>query len=182
MARILVVDDTAFMRLRLNNLLTEAGHEVLEAENGQQAVERYAEAKPDLVLMDITMPVMDGLTALEQIRSQYPEARVIMCTAMGQQALVLRALKAGAKDFIVKPFEPQRVLTAVQRVLGGWGRTRRGAPSPGGTPGGRGRPGAGSGGRQRRDAAAPRAAHQPAPGRPPAPGGDRRDPGDGPPA
>ncbi|MFO7245970.1 MAG: response regulator [Bacillota bacterium] len=119
MARILVVDDTAFMRLRLNNLLTEAGHEVLEAENGQQAVERYAEAKPDLVLMDITMPVMDGLTALEQIRSQYPEARVIMCTAMGQQALVLRALKAGAKDFIVKPFEPQRVLTAVQRVLGG---------------------------------------------------------------
>jgi len=82
-------------------------------------VERYAEAKPDLVLMDITMPVMDGLTALEQIRSQYPEARVIMCTAMGQQALVLRALKAGAKDFIVKPFEPQRVLTAVQRVLGG---------------------------------------------------------------
>lgn len=119
MARILVVDDTAFMRMRLNNLLSEAGHEVVEAEDGQQAVERYGELRPDLVLMDITMPVMDGLTALEQIRGQDPSAVVIMCTAMGQQSLVMRALKAGAKDFIVKPFEPERVLTAVQRALEG---------------------------------------------------------------
>ena len=117
MARILVVDDAAFMRLRLKNLLNEAGHEVFEAEDGQQAVEQYGATQPDLVLMDITMPVMDGITALEQIRTNDPNARVVMCTAMGQQSLVMRALKAGACDFVVKPFQPERVLEAVRRAL-----------------------------------------------------------------
>lgn len=119
MARILVVDDAAFMRLRLATLLQEAGHTVIEATNGAEAVEQYQREKPDLVLMDITMPVMDGLAAIEAIRGADPDARIIVCSSMGQQAIVLRAIQGGAKDFIVKPFQPERVLGAVARVLGG---------------------------------------------------------------
>ncbi|HEX8941050.1 MAG TPA: response regulator [Candidatus Limnocylindrales bacterium] len=117
MARILVVDDAAFMRLRTAKVLAEAGHEVLEAENGRLAVEIYRRERPDAVLMDITMPEMDGLEALTEIRSGDPAARVAMLTAMGQQAIVLDAIKRGARDFVVKPFAPDRVLAAVARLL-----------------------------------------------------------------
>ncbi|HEY8415703.1 MAG TPA: response regulator [Thermaerobacter sp.] len=118
MARILVADDAAFVRLRLSALLTEAGHTVLEATNGQEAVEQYKRERPDLVLMDITMPVMDGLAAIEAIRQFDPQARIIVCSSLGQQAIVLRAIQSGARDFIVKPFQPERVLGAVARALG----------------------------------------------------------------
>jgi two-component system, chemotaxis family, chemotaxis protein CheY len=117
MAKILVVDDAAFMRLRAAKLLVEAGHQVLEAENGRMAVETYLRERPDCVLMDITMPEMDGLEALAEIREKDPQARIAMLTAMGQQAIVLDAIKRGAKDFVVKPFAPDRVLAAVAKLL-----------------------------------------------------------------
>lgn len=117
MALILVVDDAQFMRLRLNKILSDSGHEVVEAANGLEALEQYEKHSPDVVLLDITMPEMDGLTALKEIKSRDPNATVIMCSAMGQQALVLEAIKAGAKDFIIKPFEPERVIQAVSKVL-----------------------------------------------------------------
>jgi two-component system, chemotaxis family, chemotaxis protein CheY len=117
MAKILVVGDAAFMRMRATKLLTEAGHEVIEAENGRMAVELYARERPDCVLMDITMPEMDGLEALEEIRKQDPSARIAMCTAMGQQPIVLDAIKRGARDFVIKPFQPDRVLAAVAKLL-----------------------------------------------------------------
>lgn len=119
MARILVVDDAAFMRLRLATLLQEAGHTVIEAGNGAEAVEQYRRERPDLVLMDITMPVMDGLAAIEAIRAEDPEARIIVCSSLGQQSIVLKAIQSGARDFVVKPFQPERVLGAVARALGG---------------------------------------------------------------
>ena len=118
MARILVADDAAFMRMRLHNLLAEAGHTVLEASNGAEAVEQYQKERPDLVLMDITMPVMDGLQAIDAIRRIDPEARIVVCSSLGQQSIVLQAIRSGARDFIVKPFQPDRVLGAVQRALG----------------------------------------------------------------
>ncbi len=117
MAKILVVDDAAFMRMRAAKLLVEAGHEVLEAGNGREAVDAYAAETPDCVLMDITMPEMDGLQALKEIRDNDPEARISMVTAMGQQSIILEALKSGASDFIVKPFDKDRVLAAVNRML-----------------------------------------------------------------
>jgi two-component system chemotaxis response regulator CheY len=117
MAKILIVDDAAFMRLRAAKLLVEAGHEVLEAENGRLAVETYLRERPDCVLMDITMPEMDGLEALAEIRLNDPHARVAMLTALGQQAIVLDAIKRGARDFVVKPFAPGRVLAAVNKLL-----------------------------------------------------------------
>jgi two-component system chemotaxis response regulator CheY len=117
MARILIVDDAAFMRMRAARLLSEAGHEVLEAENGRIAVEVYRREHPDCVLMDITMPEMDGLEALAEIRSQDPTARIAMLTAMGQQPIVLDAIKRGARDFVIKPFQPDRVLAAVAKLL-----------------------------------------------------------------
>jgi len=117
MARILVVDDAAFMRVRAAKVLEDAGHEVAQAENGLQAVSKYGEWRPDAVLMDITMPEMDGLTALKEIKKIDPAARVAMVTAMGQQAIVMEALKAGAKDFVLKPFQPDRVLSALQKIL-----------------------------------------------------------------
>ncbi len=117
MARILVVDDAAFMRLRAAKLLVEAGHQVLEAENGRLAVEVYVREHPDCVLMDITMPEMDGLEALAEIRQNDPHARVAMLTARGQQAIVMDAIKRGARDFVVKPFAPDRVLAAVNKLL-----------------------------------------------------------------
>ena len=118
MAQVLLVDDAAFMRLRCARLLQEEGHEVLEAANGREAVEVYQTHRPDAVLMDITMPEMDGLEALRAIRAIDPQARVAMLTAMGQQAIVIEAIKCGARDFVVKPFERERVLAAVAKLIG----------------------------------------------------------------
>lgn len=116
--RVLIVDDAAFMRMMLKDILTKNGYEVVaEANDGTQAVEMYKEHKPDLVTMDITMPEMDGITALKEIRAFDGEANVIMCSAMGQQAMVIEAIQSGAKDFIVKPFQADRVLEAVQKTL-----------------------------------------------------------------
>ncbi len=117
MARVLVVDDAAFMRVRAAKVLMDNGHEVAQAENGIEAVKKYAEWHPDAVLMDITMPEMDGLTALKEIRKIDPQARVAMVTAMGQQAIVMEALKAGARDFVLKPFQPDRVLGALAKMV-----------------------------------------------------------------
>ena len=117
MAKVMVVDDAAFMRLRACKVLQDNGHEVLQAENGADAVRQYAEHRPDAVLLDITMPEMDGLQALKEIRKIDPLARVAMVTAMGQQAIVMEALRAGAKDFILKPFRPDRVLGALNKLL-----------------------------------------------------------------
>ena len=116
---ILVVDDAAFMRMMIKDILTKNGYNVVgEAENGAKAIEKYAELKPDLVLMDITMPEVDGIAALKKIKSLDPGAMVIMCSAMGQQAMVIEAIQSGAKDFIVKPFQADRVIEAVKKVVG----------------------------------------------------------------
>ena len=116
---ILICDDAAFMRMMIKDILTKNGYTVAgEAENGLKAVEKYAELKPDLVLMDITMPEMDGIQALKKIKSTDPAASVIMCSAMGQQAMVIESIQAGARDFIVKPFQADRVLEAVRKVVG----------------------------------------------------------------
>ena len=116
--RVLVVDDAAFMRMMLSDHLTKAGFEVVgHAENGQVAVGKYKELKPDLVTMDITMPEMDGIQAVKEIRKADPQARVVMCSAMGQQHMVMEAIQAGARDFIVKPFDPTRVVQAVTKAL-----------------------------------------------------------------
>ncbi len=117
MATILVVDDAAFMRMRCAKLLKENGYDVLEAENGAEALEVYKKSKPDAVLMDITMPEMDGIAALKALREMDPNARVAMVTAMGQQSIIMDAIKIGAKDFVVKPFEKERVLEAVEKLL-----------------------------------------------------------------
>lgn len=116
MATILVVDDAAFMRMRMSKILTEAGYSVVQAENGVDAIEKYKGTSPDAVLMDITMPEMDGLTALKEIRAIDPNARVAMVTALGQQQIVLEAVKSGARDFLVKPCEGDRVLAAVSKL------------------------------------------------------------------
>ena len=116
---ILICDDAAFMRMMIKDILTKNGYNIAgEAENGAKAVEKYNELKPDLVLMDITMPEMDGIQALKKIKEADPGASVIMCSAMGQQAMVIEAIQSGAKDFIVKPFQADRVLEAVQKVVG----------------------------------------------------------------
>ena len=116
---ILICDDAAFMRMMTKDILTKNGYTVVgEAENGAKAVEKYAELKPDLVLMDITMPEMDGIQALKKIKEADPSATVIMCSAMGQQAMVIESIQSGAKDFIVKPFQADRVLEAVRKVVG----------------------------------------------------------------
>ena len=116
---ILISDDAAFMRMMIKDILTKNGYNVVgEAENGARAVEKYNELKPDLVLMDITMPEMDGIQALKKIKENDPSALVIMCSAMGQQAMVIESIQAGAKDFIVKPFQQDRVLEAVKKVVG----------------------------------------------------------------
>ncbi|WNS77275.1 response regulator [Bacillus sp. DTU_2020_1000418_1_SI_GHA_SEK_038] len=118
MARILIVDDAKFMRITLSNILKKANHEIVgEGENGKEAVQLYDALLPDLVTMDITMPEMSGLEAVKEIKRQYPSAKVIMCSAMGQQKMVVEAIELGAKDFIVKPFDEGRVLEAVNRVL-----------------------------------------------------------------
>ncbi len=116
---ILVCDDAAFMRMMIKDILTKNGYAVVgEAENGAKAVEKYLELKPDLVLMDITMPEMDGIQALKKIKELDAGASVIMCSAMGQQAMVIESIQSGAKDFIVKPFQANRVLEAVNKVVG----------------------------------------------------------------
>ena len=119
MARIMVVDDAAFMRMMLKDILTKGGFDVVgEAENGLKAVEKFKELSPDLVLMDITMPELDGIGAVKQIKALDPAAKIIMCSAMGQQAMVLESIQAGAKDFIVKPFQADRIIEAVTKIIG----------------------------------------------------------------
>ena len=118
MANVLVVDDAAFMRKVLKDALTGGGHAVVgEASNGQEAVDRYQELRPDVTTLDITMPEKDGLAALREILSFDPSARVIMCSALGQESKVLESVKAGARDFIVKPFNADRVVEAVSKAL-----------------------------------------------------------------
>lgn len=118
MTKILIVDDAEFLRVRISKMLIGDGFEVSEAENGLKAIDAYKTNKPDLVLMDITMPEMDGLTALKELRKSDPNAKVIMLTALGQESVVLEAVKSGAKDFIVKPFERDRVMSAITKLLG----------------------------------------------------------------
>ena len=119
MAKILLVDDAAFMRMMLKNTLSQAGYtDLIEAEDGVKAVEAYTAEKPDLVFMDITMPNKDGLDTLKEIKAMDPGATVVMCSAMGQETMVMDSIKSGAKDFIVKPFKPERVLSTVKKILG----------------------------------------------------------------
>jgi two-component system chemotaxis response regulator CheY len=116
--RILITDDALFMRVTLKNILTKEGYEIAgEAANGRESVELYKATRPDLVTMDITMPEMDGISAVREIRSFDPHAKIIMCTAMGQKNMVMEAVTAGARDFIVKPFQPEKVLEAVHKLL-----------------------------------------------------------------
>lgn len=117
--KIMLVDDAAFMRMMIKDTLTKNGYtEIVEAANGALAVSTYQSEKPDLVIMDITMPEMDGLEALKKIKASDPNAKVVMCSAMGQEAMVVDALKEGAKDFIVKPFKPDRIMKTVNNILG----------------------------------------------------------------
>jgi two-component system chemotaxis response regulator CheY len=119
MARILVVDDAAFMRKMVSDALAKGGHEVVgEAGNGVEAISQFQALKPDLVTLDITMPEKDGLAALAEIMAADPSAKVVMCSALGQESKVLEAIKLGAKDFVVKPFQPARVIDAVGKALG----------------------------------------------------------------
>ena len=119
MAEVMVVDDAAFMRMNLKNILENSGHRVVEeAENGEEAINKYKATRPELVTMDITMPEMDGIEALNNILDYDPEARVVMCSAMGQQSMVIQAIEAGAKDFIVKPFKKDRIEKAVDKISG----------------------------------------------------------------
>ena len=116
--RILVVDDAAFMRMMIKDILSKNGYEIAgEAENGLKAIEKYKELMPDLVLMDITMPEMNGIDAVKNIKAIDSGAKIVMCSAMGQQAMVIESIQAGAKDFIVKPFQADRILEKVQAVL-----------------------------------------------------------------
>lgn len=117
MAKVLVTDDAAFMRKMLRDILTKAGHSIVEADNGNEMLSTYKKEKPDLVLLDITMPEKDGITALKELHESYPDAKVVMCSAMGQQAMVLDAIKYGASDFVVKPFVANRVIEAVDKMV-----------------------------------------------------------------
>jgi two-component system chemotaxis response regulator CheY len=117
--KILLVDDAAFMRKMIKDTLSKNGYtDLYEAEDGADAVEKYGEINPDLVIMDITMPNMDGLEALKTIRAKDANASIVMCSAMGQESMVMDAVRSGAKDFIVKPFKPDRVLKTVSSILG----------------------------------------------------------------
>ena len=117
MAKVLIVDDAEFLRVRVTKMLNTDGYEVFQAENGLKAVATYKEIHPDVVLMDVTMPEMDGLTALKEIVGFDPKARVIMLTALGQESVVLEAGKSGARDLVVKPFEQERVRKAITKLL-----------------------------------------------------------------
>lgn len=117
--KVLIVDDAVFMRMKLRDILEKNGYEVVaEAQNGLEAVEKYKQDSPDLVTMDITMPEMDGVAALKEIKAFDTDAKVIMCSAMGQQSMVMEAIQTGALDFIVKPFDTDRVLQSIERVMG----------------------------------------------------------------
>ena len=119
MAKILLVDDAAFMRMMIKDALTKNGYtDLYEAADGEQAIQKYSEVHPDLVIMDITMPNMNGLEALKAIRASDPEATNIMCSAMGQEGMVIEAIKSGARDFIVKPFKADRIVKTVSTILG----------------------------------------------------------------
>ena len=119
MAKIMLVDDAAFMRMMIKNTLTQQGYtDIVEAQDGAEAVTKFDEENPDLVFMDITMPNMDGLQALKTIRGTDPNAKIVMCTAMGQEGMVVDAIKSGAKDFIVKPFNAERIVQTVNTILG----------------------------------------------------------------
>ena len=115
--KILISDDATFMRAQLRGILIENQFAVYEATNGQEAIEKYEAYNPDLVFMDIIMPVMDGIAATKAIRANHPDAVIVMCTSMGQQSMIIESVKAGAKDFIVKPFQPDRVLEAVGKLV-----------------------------------------------------------------
>ncbi len=117
MTTVLIVDDAEFLRMRISRILAGSGYQIIQADSGMSAVSLYQASRPDVVLMDITMPEMDGLTALREIKAIDPEARVIMLTALGQDSVVLEALKAGALDFVVKPFDTKRVLETIEKVL-----------------------------------------------------------------
>jgi two-component system chemotaxis response regulator CheY len=118
MARVLVVDDAVFMRKMVSDALATGGHEVIgEASNGQEAVDRFQELKPELTTLDITMPEKDGLTALREIMALEPQAKIIMCSALGQESKVLESIKAGAKNFVVKPFKTEQILDAASSAL-----------------------------------------------------------------
>ena len=118
MARIMIVDDAAFMRMMIRMMFVEAGHEVVgEASSGQEAIDMYAVLNPDLVTMDITMEGMDGINSVKGIMHKHPDAKIIMCSAMGQQQMILDAIEAGARDFIVKPFQRDRVLSALNKLI-----------------------------------------------------------------
>lgn len=115
--KILIVDDAIFMRMKLKDILESNGYEVVaEAQDGREAIEKYQTEKPDLVTMDITMPEMDGVSALKEIKKIDPNATIIMCSAMGQQAMVMEAIQAGAVDFIVKPFDTERVIKSLEKA------------------------------------------------------------------
>jgi two-component system, chemotaxis family, chemotaxis protein CheY len=115
---VLIVDDLAFIKIVLRDIIEKSGFRVVgEASNGEQAISLYQDTRPDVVLMDITMPGMDGLTAMKKIREIDPAARIIICSALGQQRLILQAIQQGAKDFIVKPFQPERVVSALKKAL-----------------------------------------------------------------
>lgn len=117
--KVLIVDDAAFMRMMIKDILVKNGFEIVgEAANGIEALERYKESKPDVVTMDITMPEQDGIAAVKEIMAHDSSAVIIMCSAMGQQAMVMEAIQAGAKDFIVKPFQQERVIQALQKAVG----------------------------------------------------------------
>jgi two-component system chemotaxis response regulator CheY len=119
MARVLVVDDAAFMRKMVSDALSGGGHEIVgEAGNGVEAIAQYQELRPDVMTLDITMPEKDGLAALREIMAIDPGAKVVMCSALGQESKVLEAVKSGAKDFVVKPFQPDRVLSAINKAVG----------------------------------------------------------------
>lgn len=118
MAKILLVDDAAFMRMNLKNILEKENHKIIaEAENGREAIEKFRDKNPDLTILDITMPEMDGLEALKKIKNIDHDARIIMCSAMGQQNMVIEAIESGARDFVVKPFKPKRVLEAINKAV-----------------------------------------------------------------
>ena len=118
MARVLITDDAAFMRMMIKNILTQNGHEVVgEAANGAEAVAKHADLNPDVTTMDITMPEKDGIAALKEILAATPGAKIVMCSALGQEAKVIESIRSGAKDFVVKPFQQDRVLAALQKAL-----------------------------------------------------------------
>lgn len=118
MPKVLIVDDAAFMRMIIKDILTKNGYEISgEASNGLKAIEMYKKERPDVVTMDITMPEMDGISAVKGIMQLDPTARIIMCSSLGQQSMVIDAIRAGARDFIVKPFQPDRVIEAIEKVL-----------------------------------------------------------------